>query len=269
VTAADYASLLDAIGVARASRRGTFEAILRLLESAPRGRALDAPCGPGLLAAALQRVGHRVVAADLAPEVSPLVGRLPLARADLDAPLPFADACFDLAVCADGIEHLENSFQLFRELGRVLRPEGQLVVATPNYGSLERRLRFLLSGSLTRPLARAGDGPPAPKALRGHIHPLTPYRLAWMAEEAGLRLVAVETAQPRRGQRWLAPLLLPILLYRAGLRAERRAALFADWTLSRRVLLGGHTLIALFERRPTARSAASAKSSGAVATPGK
>jgi ubiquinone/menaquinone biosynthesis C-methylase UbiE len=46
--------------------------------------------------------------------------------------LPFPDHSFDLVTCNMVVEHLPDPCQTFRELGRVLRPDGVLLVHTPN-----------------------------------------------------------------------------------------------------------------------------------------
>lgn len=46
--------------------------------------------------------------------------------------LPFPDGAFDLVTCNMVVEHLPDPANTFRELGRVLRPGGVLLVHTPN-----------------------------------------------------------------------------------------------------------------------------------------
>lgn len=58
--------------------------------------------------------------------------------------LPFVSALFDGILISDVVEHIPDSYRLFVELHRVLKPGGKLVVFSPNYknicGFLKRSL---------------------------------------------------------------------------------------------------------------------------------
>ena len=47
--------------------------------------------------------------------------------------MPFADDHFDVAVCLDVIEHIEDEQGALRELYRVVRPGGSLLITVPAY----------------------------------------------------------------------------------------------------------------------------------------
>ena len=57
---------------------------------------------------------------------------------------PFADGMFDLVLCCEIIEHLlRDPLHALRQIARVLRPGGALVLTTPNVGRLENVTRLL------------------------------------------------------------------------------------------------------------------------------
>ncbi len=246
VASRDLSALLDEIDVPQKSRRGSLEPVLALLDELPRGRVLDAPCGPGLFAEALRRLGFEVTAGDRDAATFALHGSLDFQKLDLEEPLPFETGTFDVIHCGDGVEHLENPFALLREFARVLVPGGTLVIATPNYLNVERRLRFLLTGSVTKPLPRGRRSGRESPDDRGHINPLTLVRLAHMAEAEGLELVHATTILPRPRQRLLAPLAWLIRLTRPLLSETYRRNLYAEHTFTIGALLGGKKLVAVF-----------------------
>jgi SAM-dependent methyltransferase len=245
-----YVELLDSIEATQHSYRGTFEVALATADALPRGRALDVPCGPGRLAEALARLGFAAFGADL--DAAGYRGGVPFCTLDLERGLPYADAAFGFVYCGDGIEHLENPFALLRELTRVLSDDGVLVVVTPNYLNVERRLKFLLSGSLARAPKRAPRYYEGAPFDRGHINPLTLTRLAYIAENAGLELVESRTLGAKKGQRWLAPLAALIAGLARFEKPRRRRDLFADHTQTWSMLMGGKQLFAVFRKQAKA-----------------
>ena len=141
--------------------------------SLPRGaRVLDAPCGSGALTVALAQEGFSATGADLDSEAAALLG-LSFTQANLEAALPWQDEHFDAVFCTEGIEHLENHFSFLREIRRILKPGGLLVLTTPNITALRSRVRFFGSGFFGR------DSRPLNEAAR---HPLHHIGLATLPE---------------------------------------------------------------------------------------
>jgi len=56
---------------------------------------------------------------------------------------PFEDNCFDLIIVDQVFEHIKNIEHLVKEISRVLRPEGYLLVSTPNLAAFHNRLLLL------------------------------------------------------------------------------------------------------------------------------
>jgi SAM-dependent methyltransferase len=112
-------------------------AVLELCGAVTGLRVLDAGCGPGLYAEELvARGAHDVVGLDASPAMIELARLRVPERAsfrahDLQAPLDWLEPeSFDLAVMALVIHHLDDRVAALRELHRVLRPDGHLVVST-------------------------------------------------------------------------------------------------------------------------------------------
>lgn len=111
-------------------------ALLELLGDVAGKRVLDAGCGPGLYAAELVRRGARVTGFDESAEMVRLARarlgvRAEIRTGTLAEPLGWlADESHDLALLALVLHHLDDRVTALRELHRVLRPGGRLVLST-------------------------------------------------------------------------------------------------------------------------------------------
>jgi len=65
--------------------------------------------------------------------------------------LPFCDSLFDMAVCCEVIEHVENPDLFLSEIKRVLKKGGYLVISFPNYCNLVYFAVYALSSILNKP----------------------------------------------------------------------------------------------------------------------
>jgi SAM-dependent methyltransferase len=69
---------------------------------------------------------------------------------DLNQSLPYADNSFDYLICLEGIEHTENPSSAIRYFRRVLKKGGKIFLSIPNFLNIERRLRFLFTGTFSK-----------------------------------------------------------------------------------------------------------------------
>jgi SAM-dependent methyltransferase len=114
-------------------RRTLLERLVpRLVDGFARPRILDLGTGCGVNAELLSRFGETVLV-DRSRDALELARRVgPRCRGDALA-LPFREASFDLAVALDLLEHLDDDGRGFRELARVLRRSGKLLVMVPAF----------------------------------------------------------------------------------------------------------------------------------------
>jgi SAM-dependent methyltransferase len=161
---------------------------LAALELPSGARILDAPCGgTAALTLALLEKGFDAIGADVDPEAEARLGKA-FAKTDLNSPFPWPDQSVDAAFSTEGIEHLENHFSFLREMCRILKPGGILVLTTPNIAALRSRVRFFGSGFFGR------DGRPLNEASRHPLHHIglaTFPQLRYELHTCGFRLLDV------------------------------------------------------------------------------
>jgi SAM-dependent methyltransferase len=116
-------------------RRRILERLLARLDLPPGARVLDLGCGTGANGPVLAAGGRFVVGAERSALPLALAGtgdRGHAVRVRADAlALPFGARSFDLVVALDVLEHIDDDQGAARELYRVTRPGGALVVFVP------------------------------------------------------------------------------------------------------------------------------------------
>ena len=150
-------------------------------------RLLDAGCGAGLLALLASLRGAQVTAIDAAGSLLEIVReRVPSAdvrESDLEA-LPFGDASFDAVTAINSIFYAADMSAAMRELARVVRPGGRVVVTA--WGPPERCEVMAHLFSKVAPLMP----PPPPGSAPAHPGALSqPGALAAVLKRAGLHVV--------------------------------------------------------------------------------
>jgi ubiquinone/menaquinone biosynthesis C-methylase UbiE len=120
-----------------ARRRLLSEVVAGLRRDPGKTVFLDVGCGTGLNCAVLSKFG-KVFGADSSPQAlafgdSRHIENLVLSKAE---DLQFPDEMFDVLTAMDVLEHTDNDLTALKEMWRVTKPGGTLIVTVPAYGFL-------------------------------------------------------------------------------------------------------------------------------------
>jgi SAM-dependent methyltransferase len=115
--------------------------ILDVLNHAPPGPLLDVGCALGYTLQAARRLGLDAVGVDIS-EYAVRQCRERGLQAEIGAldALPFADGAFQLVIMKHVLEHTPRPREALREVRRVTRPGGGILIAVPHGGYLKARL---------------------------------------------------------------------------------------------------------------------------------
>ena len=142
-----------------------------LLELTPDSALLDAAGGTGRVAGVFANRVARAVVCDSAPRMLAQARHkgLETTQTELES-LPFGDATFDRILLVDAFHHLRDQHCALRELLRVLKPGGRLIIEEPDIRRLPVKLVALLE-----------------KLLLMRSHFLNPARMCAMIADCGGR----------------------------------------------------------------------------------
>ncbi len=108
-------------------------------------KILDLGCGEGVLVNKFKNKGYDIVGADANYESENVLKKDILGT-------EFEDSSFDIILCLDVLEHLDFEEQriALKEIKRILKPKGLLILTLPNLAHFASRISFLFLGRLIR-----------------------------------------------------------------------------------------------------------------------
>ena len=151
----------------------------------PGIKVLEVGAGTGAFTLRLKECGYHVVASGIEPQTFVLED-IPYVTLNLNQELPIEHCgCYEAVVAIEVIEHVENIFDFFRKVARVLVPGGHAIISTPNIVSTLDRMIFLKRGMFNLFRPRLIDQP-------GHIQIIPYWLVIAAAEKAGLHLKHIQ-----------------------------------------------------------------------------
>lgn len=261
----------DTLGFRNGARKDLL--LLRWLgEAVGQGRAasvLDVGCAYGNLLLMLnayigRRADVRMVGVDLDEgafrysqafaERVPGYGNCSYRMADLSKRLPFDDASFDAINLGDVLEHMERPEEALRELIRIAKPGGIILISTPLKNSVFKRLagfaNRMVGGRLYKQYYRgkdadlnaAGEAVMHTRVGHDHVSEMTHKQLKSLVRKCGLAIEAEERMPVMSGSKWFDkhPFLLAALMLLEAVHDTLRLASWAHAVCFRlRVPAGG------------------------------
>ena len=174
---------------------------------------LDVGCGAGLLCEPLARMGGAVTGVDAAPEnIAVAAAHAAMSRLDIDYRAgELADqnlGLFDVVCSMEVIEHVADPAAFLSQLTARLKPDGLLLLSTPNRSAASRLL-------LVEAAERLGQ---VPRGTHNWDQFLTPDELTALLTAAGTRVGVMQgiAFSPMKGLHLSANLALNYILSAVG-----------------------------------------------------
>lgn len=168
--------------------------IISLLPKLKEKRVLDIGCGGGFYSLAAHGKGCKnIIQIDSSPVCVQAAKSNLLENANYDAEgvvadatnLPFTDGYFDFVLCIDLIEHVKEDSLLLREIRRVLRDNGLMLLATQNSNSITYVLEAPIQRYVLKNRNWMGWDPT-------HIRFYTPKHLLHLLTTSGLTPIEID-----------------------------------------------------------------------------
>jgi ubiquinone/menaquinone biosynthesis C-methylase UbiE len=124
------------------------KSIIKLANVRDSDCVIDVGCGEGYITSLLPRASRIVgldisrVALDNAKKSLQDRGEVEFVLGDAQG-LDFEDASFDVALCSELLEHVPDPRAVTKELRRILKPSGTLVVSIPDESRIKRIMRII------------------------------------------------------------------------------------------------------------------------------
>lgn len=228
---------------------GMTRFVARHFATLPKGTVLDAPTGGGALAERLLRLGFTPTCCDIDPAHFAVEGLI-CDQVNLNRDrLPYPDDTFDYVATVGGLHRLFRPEHALREMHRVLKPSGTLVIGLINYSTLLRRVAFLFDGFVSKNVLRQAADQTISDPEANFRFPLFVPRLLRIVSDAGFVVTRVFSSSTAR-RAWLLLPLVGVVALVARLRARSRPGLFIREASSFSALTGKRYIYVTAKKAP-------------------
>lgn len=171
-----------------------IEIVISLLEKRDKCKILDIGCADGFISSVIaEETGADMYGIDISrTSISKAKKRGINAKVvNIDREkIPFVGSSFDAIFCGDVLEHVYDTESVLRDINRILKKDGYIIVSVPNIASWYNR-GFLFLGYMpnwVESSLKTYTGNPFIKEGVGHIHAFTKRSLGDLLEINGFRV---------------------------------------------------------------------------------
>ena len=178
-------------------------------------KILDLGAGHGAFTKRLYDIGYDISACDLFPE-NFRFDKIECKKVDITQVFPYPDDTFDLVIAIEVSEHIIDHENFFKELSRIVKPDGQIYLSTPNILSMKSRIKFLLTGFYFsfKPLnLKNYDG-------LQHVASLTLDQYNYIALKNGFQEAEFDIDRKQSTSKWLLLLFYPFMYLNAKIKRK-------------------------------------------------
>ena len=147
---------------------------------------LDIGCGDGNVSSLYLKKACKVTGMDISEKALEYAAKRGIGTLNWDineAPLPLKNNSFDVIVFSDALEHTIDPVCLLKEVYRVLKQDGKVILSVPNFGRLSNRLRMLIGDPIDLlHFSKYGDEVE-------HLHWFTKPKIKFLMHQVGFKKI--------------------------------------------------------------------------------
>lgn len=162
-------------------------------------RFLDVGCGVGNITEICRMKFNEIYGCDISKNALMKAKERDLSTVCVDLNvdfIPFKDQYFDCITALEAIEHLLNPLSFLKELYRILKPDGQLLITTPNIRYFRNLHKLTFDGifphTTTDDFVWGG----------GHIHYFTTKDITLLLTQVGFKKISLKINQNQFYRSW-------------------------------------------------------------------
>ncbi|MBL7003858.1 MAG: class I SAM-dependent methyltransferase [Gammaproteobacteria bacterium] len=184
--------------------KGTHKEVFNLIKNDTDSLVVDIPSGYGAFILRLKDNGYKnIKAIDIENILKIEHGDFSVG--DMTKDLPMKDGSVDSFICIDGIEHIDEQFHFIKEITRVLKTNGELIISTPNISSIRSRWRWLMTGHHNKCKSPLNENNPTPLH---HIGMISFSEIRYLLHTSGLVIEEISTNRIKPIN-WLYSIIIP------------------------------------------------------------